>query len=169
MPHSDPTLRPYVREIVRRLQPATVLDVGPGSGSYGRLVREEAPGAEVCGVEIFAPYVEEFGLLEVYDRVDVADVRGLGTMEHDLVILGDVLEHMTAAEALAVWEVARRDSPAVVASIPTVHWPQGESHGNPHEEHVVDDWTVDKVLAHFPGITEHRVSPLTSVFLAERR
>jgi hypothetical protein len=40
----------------------------------------------------------------------------------------------------------------VYLSIPIVHYPQGHIEGNCHEEHVVDDWNHERVLAAFAGI-----------------
>ena len=73
----------------------------------------------------------------------------------DVVILGDVAEHMTAEDASLLWDRASAAArKAVYLSIPIIHYPQGEIEGNPHEHHVVDDWDHDKVLAAFPGISE---------------
>ena len=73
----------------------------------------------------------------------------------DVVILGDVAEHMTEADALRLWQrAADAAARAVYLSIPIVHYPQGEIEGNPHEHHVVEDWNHEKVLASFDGIGE---------------
>lgn len=63
----------------------------------------------------------------------LGDARQVDLPVADVVILGDVAEHMTEGEALRLWgrcaEAARR---AVYLSIPIVHYPQQEIEGNPH-------------------------------------
>ncbi len=143
--------------------PASVLDIGVGCGTYGKVLRELDPKPWLIGVEAWLPYVDRFGLTEIYDELVVADVRELFTGRWryrwprvDVVILGDVLEHMTVNEARKVWAqacvMARK---AVYLSIPIIHYPQGHEEGNPFEEHIVDDWSHERVIDTFPGITWH--------------
>ena len=90
----------WISHAVSRLRPTTVLDVGPGQGTYADLLRSCTPGALWSCVEIFAPYVQMFGLHSKYDTIYVADIRGFAWPgRFDVVILGDVLEHM----ALGAW------------------------------------------------------------------
>lgn len=145
----------WIRERVALLAAGSaleVLDVGPGVGTYAKLLA----GPDVSrfvGIEIYPPYVETYRLRQYYDEIIIGDVREVALPAVDVVILGDVAEHMTESEALDLWRrsatAARR---AVYLSIPIVHYPQGEIEGNEHEHHVVDDWDHDKVLAAFDGI-----------------
>ena len=132
--------------------PLHILDIGPGVGTYAKLLAGPAV-SQLTGIEIFEPYVHTYRLKQYYDEIIIGDAREVDLPECDVVILGDVAEHMSAEDALALWTrasaAARR---AVYLSIPIVHYPQHEIEGNPHEHHVVDDWDHDKVLAAFPGI-----------------
>ena len=132
--------------------PLEVVDVGPGVGTYAKLLRGPAV-SRIVGIEVYEPYVQTYRLREYYDDVVVGDVREVPIPACDVVVLGDVVEHMSEDDALAVWEAAavaaRR---AVYLSIPIVHYPQGEIEGNAHEVHVVDDWDHERVLASFAGI-----------------
>ncbi|MET3806543.1 hypothetical protein ABIB25_003559 [Nakamurella sp. UYEF19] len=148
----------WVKERVSALAadgPLAVLDVGPGVGTYAKLLAGPAV-SHLLGIEIYAPYVETYRLREYYDEIVIGDIREVDLPPVDVVILGDVAEHMTEAEALDVWErsaaAARR---AVYLSIPIIHYPQGEIEGNEHEHHVVDDWDHDKVMAAFTGIDNY--------------
>lgn len=139
--------------------PRSVLDIGAGSGTYGRALRgmfHPFP-PYLIGVEVWRPYVNRYRLDEVYDHVILRDVREMTLHEWpraDVVILGDVLEHMSLTDARRVWNLARAAArKAVFLSIPIVPYPQGAEHGNPFEEHVVPDWTHLRVLATFEGIT----------------
>jgi hypothetical protein len=70
-----------------------------------------------------------------------------------VVILGDVIEHMSRDEALAVWDrCAAAAQRAVYLSIPIVHYPQHEIEDNPYEVHVEEDWSHATVIETFAGI-----------------
>lgn len=139
-----------------RLAPR-LLDVGAGSGTYAELLAATRPRRflpHMTAIEVYAPYVERFGLRRLYDEVVIGDAREIEFPAVDVVVLGDVLEHMPLAAAVAVWGKARRAaSTAVLASLPVVPWPQGECEGNPHEAHV-ETWTHERVMAELPGIRE---------------
>lgn len=139
-------------------EPRSVLDIGAGSGTYGRTVRNVLPYPPyLIGVEVWSPYIGRYRLHDVYDHVINEDVRKMSLHEWpraDVVILGDVLEHMSLTDARRVWNLARAAARrAVFMSIPIVPYPQGAEHGNPFEEHVVPDWSHDRVMATFEGIT----------------
>jgi hypothetical protein len=79
----------------------------------------------------------------------VADVRWLdwgkvvNEFSVDMVVLGDVLEHMDVQDACRlVDEVLWRRLPAIV-SLPIITWPQGAIDGNPYEEHKFH-WSDEK-------------------------
>jgi len=155
MPMSSAEGKEWTRERIRLLAdqgPVSVVDVGPGVGTYAKLLA----GPEVSrltGVEIWEPYVHTYRLRQYYDEIIVGDARQVDFPATDVVILGDVAEHMSEDEALALWDksatAARR---AVYLSIPIIHYEQGSIEGNPHEHHVVDDWNHERVLAAFSGI-----------------
>ncbi|MCW2811554.1 MAG: hypothetical protein JWP61_2012 [Friedmanniella sp.] len=147
--------------------PVTVLDIGPGVGTYAKLLAGPAV-SHITGIEIWEPYVDTYRLRDYYDEVIVGDAREVTWPAADVVIMGDVAEHMSAAEAGRLWERAQTSARrAIYLSIPIVHYPQHEIEGNPHEHHVVDDWSHDKVLAAFPGIQDWWLG--TEVGVYERR
>ncbi len=154
MPISSTEGKDWTRDKLRALAPTSLLDVGAGAGTYARLVAEHRP-ERLVALEVFEPYVERYGLRELYDEVILGDARTTELPTADVVVLGDVAEHMSAAEAQDLWaRAARAASRAVFMSIPIVHYPQGALEHNDHEVHVVDDWDHDKVLAAFPGISD---------------
>lgn len=131
-----------------------VLDIGPGSGTYARLIKQQhglATHAHWTGVEIWKPYIERYALAELYDTILNQDARALDwtTMgEFDVTIAGDVLEHMTKSEAVALVENILTHSKTLIVSIPICHMPQDDhAYDNPHEAHVKDDWSHDEVMA----------------------
>jgi predicted nicotinamide N-methyase len=148
-----------------------VLDIGAGSGTYadllspGRHVRDRGY-LHITAIEIHIPYVSRFNLRSKYDDIIMGDARVTALPKSDVVILGDVLEHMPLPDAVALWQRAREAATtAVFASLPIVEYPQGESEGNPHEAHV-HTWSHDLVLAELAGITEWWAGPQIGVYRA---
>jgi len=137
----------YLRCLFGAGEEVRILDVGPGEGTYARLLRPALPKAEFICLEIFEPYRERFGLDKLYDRVIIGDARTYEPdFPADVVIFGDVLEHMAREEALDVLRRHCARARAVVVSVPIVPFPQGAIGGNPHEVHR-DQWTYESFLA----------------------
>lgn len=164
MPSSMTEGKDWMREQIKRLAPARVLDVGPGLGTYFDLAAESGQHWEA--VEIWEPYVEQYALRERYATVLVEDVRQHDWSRDtwDLGIFGDVVEHMTRVDALAVWNAALAHSAYLLLSIPIVPYPQGAAEGNPFEVHV-ETWTHEQCMA-LPGVVEHQRNPTIGCYLA---
>jgi 2-polyprenyl-3-methyl-5-hydroxy-6-metoxy-1,4-benzoquinol methylase len=129
------------------------LDVGTGAGLYSINLRR--PGQEWYGIEIWAPYIKQFGLNEKYDKLIVADARYVDYSllgPFDIAFCGDVLEHMEKGEAVQLVEKLLKFSRFVFISLPVVYLPQGEENGNPFEAHVKPDWTIEEAKAAFPSV-----------------
>jgi len=155
MPQSSREGKDWIRDRVHALGadgPVSVLDIGPGVGTYAKLLAGPAVST-LAAIEIYEPYLRTYRLPEYYDDVIVGDARTVPFPSVDVVIMGDVAEHMTEDDALALWHKATATAAkAVYLSIPIVHYPQCEIEGNHHEIHVVDDWNHERVLAAFDGI-----------------
>ena len=157
MPQSSSEGKDWIKDRIGRLAratPVSVLDIGPGVGTYAKLLGGLSI-SRLSAIEIFEPYVHTYRLRDYYDDVIVGDAREVDFPPADVVILGDVAEHMSEADAVALWDkAAHAAAVAVYLSIPIVHYPQGHIEGNEHEAHVVDDWDHERVLAAFTGIGE---------------
>lgn len=152
MPSSNLVVAPavlhYLWEV--RKTPFRVLDVGPGWGKYGVLIREYVDArAEVRAVEVWDPYVTQ-RLRAIYDDVLTADVLDAlhpetGTGREvlrllewaDTVLLVDVLEHLPKPEAFQLLDLIPGH---VVFSTPRDFFDTGP--GLPHSEAHVSHWTV---------------------------
>jgi hypothetical protein len=176
MPFSDPAGKMWSLVVLLNLERARpivrVLDVGPGRGVYSQFRKswQHSP-QHWTAVEVWGPYVKEYDLVSKYDEVIVADIRYLDwslVAPQDLVICGDVLEHMTKAEALSVVTRALEHARVVLISIPIIHMPQDEVYGNQYEAHVKDDWTHQECLASFPDIVLALEQPPVGVYLLTR-
>src|SRR5690606_26045776 len=95
----------------------TVIDFGPGEGTYSILGRHIAPNARWVGVEIFAPYVERYDLDQKYDSVILSDLR-VSKIRHDLSIFGDVLEHLPGPDVQGVLNAQAELSRYIYVSVP---------------------------------------------------
>lgn len=149
MPYSDAEGKDAALAWYEEIRPRTVIDVGAGSGTYAHAVRaRSAWKGRWSAVEAWEPYVSRFDLQELYDTVVVADARRLVAPFYraDLVIAGDVLEHMTRADAVRLLRKIRTHAANLIVSVPVLHLDQGAVYGNPHEEHV-DHWTADQMRA----------------------
>lgn len=142
MPYSSDEGKQMVRDYFASvLDVGSILDVGAGSGTYFNLLSSIFPPPKHIwrAIEIWAPYIKRFSLDEKYQKVIIADVRYVDWNEvgwHDLIIFGDILEHMDAYYATCVLRRAVEHSRYVVVSFPIIHYPQGAEFGNPFEEHV---------------------------------
>jgi hypothetical protein len=153
VPTSHPESRQVVRDYVESLSPMprSVVDVGAGEGTYFDLLHSVLPGAHFSAIEIWAPYVEQYGLEAKYHEVLVGDLGhvDLGKWAPDLVIFGDVLEHLPFAQATAKW-IEAGAAKHRIAVVPLGWYPQGSINGNPHETHLAM-YTADSFLENFPG------------------
>lgn len=166
----------YTALIVRKLHELgtvrKILDIGAGAGTYSDLVRAQMPDSEWHAVEVWEPYLAEHGLAEKYDHVHNIDARQFqfdacgGPV--DLVFCGDVMEHMEKDEAITLMDRFLDNAKMVLISIPIVHYPQDEVHGNPYERHVKDDWSNKEVHESFDGICATFLHDHIGVYLLTR-
>lgn len=144
MPYSSPSGKQYTIDLIKRITPKTVLDIGAGSGTYARV----KSGGHWTAIEIWQPNIEQFNLKSLYDEVICGDARDIDFGVYDLVILGDVLEHMSKDEAKALLDKCKK-SKYVIVSIPLGHYPQDKYEGNPYEKHITDNWSQAEFIRTF--------------------
>lgn len=169
MPTSDAEGKDWSLARFERHRPDTVTDIGPGNGTYARLFRPAHKGLWWTGIEIHKPYIAKYKLRStktrtMYDELHIEDARDSEPhlFHRDLVIAGDVLEHMPREDAVTLLhrvEAGPDDAPGaahILISVPIVDSPQGAVGGNEHEAHLhqwdCDD--MDAVLAQLGGTVE---------------
>ena len=148
-----------------------ILDVGCGQGTYWTLALQSHKSFEIDAVEIWEPYIEQFNLREKYDRVFVDDIRGWSEEDfagYDLVIFGDVLEHMSHTESVGVWHRAHSAKYGLI-SVPVIHYPQGAYGGNPYEIHIQEHLTPEHIRETYGPFILDRVYEITGTFVKEFR
>ena len=168
MGYSDPENKPWALEKIKEIDPKTVLDCGAGAGTYLDLIKANLGYQTiVVGVEAWYPYIIKYDLEDRYDILYPIDVRDMASFQYDLVILGDILEHMSEDDAVLLWNRISEEAKYALISIPIIHYEQGAINDNPYEVHVEEDWTTEKVLQKFSNIVEYKEFSQTGVFIAK--
>ena len=159
MPTSDAEGKDWSLDWFRYHLPNTVTDVGPGEGTYAKLMRPVHEGVWWTGIEVHRPYIKKYRLnstktRRMYDELHVEDVRESEShlFHRDLVIFGDLLEHVERDDAVALLQRAEAAGAwNILVSLPIVDSPQGEVDGNPHEAHL-HQWDADDMDAVLAGL-----------------
>ena len=124
-----------------------VLDVGACDGKwYGLLSKWYVMDA--C--EIFEQNIIMNQLTALYRTVYHGDINDFKYDHYDVVIFGDVIEHMEVKDAQAALKYAKKHSDLIVVGVP-FHWPQGECYGNKWERHIQEDLTHELFMKRYPG------------------
>ena len=151
MPGSYPTYKRELKSYIAGRFPdrsASILDVGCGRGTYQELLGDEY--GNIDGVEVFLPYIEKYGLRTKYRRLWEVDVRGFDFHQGwDLIVFGDVLEHLGVKDAQSVLARAIVKCTEVVVAVPFMY-KQGACDNNVHEIHLQDDLTPEIMAARYP-------------------
>ena len=126
---------------------STCLDVGACDGEYFRHLGEHL---YMDAVEVWQENIIRHGLDKMYHHVFEANIKDLKYEHYDIVIFGDVIEHMTVEDAQAVLEYAKAHSDYIVVAVP-YRYKQGVLYGNPYEIHIQDDLTESLFVERYPG------------------
>jgi phospholipid N-methyltransferase len=97
MPFSATEFDREIELYFRLVHHESVMDIGPGEGKYGRILRRVQANTRLIGVEHDADYVEQYKLRDLYDEVwilDAAELMNELDRNYDAVIIGDCIEHM---------------------------------------------------------------------------
>jgi SAM-dependent methyltransferase len=142
----------FVQSVSKKIK--SVLDIGPGQGTYHYFLNKYIPDATWACVEVWKPYISSFNLDQRYTDIYNEDIRtfDVANNTYDLVIAGDVLEHMSKDDAINVFAKFKPVCKYFIISIPIVKWPQEALNDNPYEVHVKDDWSHDEVMGTFPSV-----------------
>lgn len=139
----------YNIELIRKINPMTILDIGVGFGRWGILLREFLEIWDnakydgnweriIDGVEIFPGYIKEYHKYfynNIYFGDALAFLENLNS-GYSLINFGDVIEHMTKSNGEKAIELALSKSRFVLITIPIgEHWEQEGTAENPNEAH----------------------------------
>ncbi len=130
---------------------ANILDVGPGRGKFSLLLPDY--NRQMDCVEIFEPFIEKYNLRALYRNVILGNIMEFAFRpdEYELIILGDVLEHLAPDEAGMLIERIRQSGAAALVSVPFMH-KQGIIEDNPYEIHKQPDLSPERMKTLYPDL-----------------
>lgn len=128
-------------------QGATCLDVGACNGKWFDLLGDHFV---MDAVEVWEPYAQKYKLAEKYKNVFIKDIRQFNYSFYDLIIFGDVIEHMTVEEAQHVLAYASDHCQNMLVAVPFLY-EQGAKNNNPFEIHQQPDLTPELFNERYPG------------------
>jgi len=104
MPTSERVFDTRVRDFLATHRFKSYLDIGPGAGKYGKMIKELMPEAKVFCIEAEDNYIKQFDLKSTYDVVHHSKVEAFfddkPDFTIDVVIIGDCLEHLKKSDGL---------------------------------------------------------------------
>lgn len=148
MPSSQYNQINEIIEIISRLRPKKLLDIGPGFGKYGVLAREYLELWD--GRNQYSDWQHRIDCIEghekyitslhryIYNNIYTGDAaRILFDLEtrYDLVLMIDVLEHFEHSEGLKILQYLSQGESHILISTPKFVNPQEDVFENPFEKH----------------------------------
>ena len=125
---------------------AKICDMGAGGGTYYKYLGSDY---EWTAVEIWHDAVQY--LKQNYNKVYEQNIVDFEYDQYyDLVIFGDVLEHLTIEDAQKCVTAAKQNSNSIMIAIP-FNYPQGPIYGNEAERHIQDKLTLEDFNKLYPG------------------
>lgn len=102
MPESTPVMTEFVEKQLRKVVSegcGRFLDVGAGTGKYGKAIRKLAGGhVWLEAVELESDYISKYKLNDIYNNIFVMDIvdfmKEYVDLTYDVVIMADILEHL---------------------------------------------------------------------------
>jgi len=157
-----------LQTIVER-RPKAVLDAGLGFGLWGHLLRQyldvwggriqpEQWTTRIDGIEIDPARIQTHARF-LYSNIFIGDIRSLAPRcardcRYDVILFGDVLEHLPKADALALLKTAV----ALAAALVVVRIPLGDgwrSEGREEPDRHQSRWTFDDFLGFTATIRQY--------------
>lgn len=129
---------------------STVLDVGPYDGRWSDKLRGYF--SNIDAVEAFEPYIETYSLKQKYKNIFISDVRDFEFEHYDIIILGDVVEHMPTEDAQKLLSRLREKCNQLLVIIP-FEYPQDEYDNNKYQVHFQEDLTDEIFSERYQGFS----------------
>lgn len=127
----------------------TVLDIGAGCGTYSMLL--EGYFKNIDAIEAYLPNIKNHNLEKKYNNVYNIDIQHFKFDYYDLIIMGDVLEHLTITEAQEVLKYILPKCKQIIVAIP-YQLKQEEVENNIYEIHKQPDLTRKNMKERYPDL-----------------
>jgi len=138
-----------VTDFLSLSQHDTVFDVGCGAWKIWNLLHSYVK--KIDGIEIHRIYIPQFDLDRKYDNLYIWDILQHEFLQnYDVIVLGDVLEHIDRQSAKKLLENLKRRCNTIYVQIPYMHT-QGVEFDNIYETHLQSDLTPELFLKEYPG------------------
>lgn len=148
MPSSQHIQISDIIDVIYKLKPSSVLDIGIGFGKYGFLCREYLElwdgrkvyddwNHRIDGIEVFPDYISDLQQ-KIYSNIYIGDALEILPSidcKYDLVLLIDVFEHFDYDNGMQLLNVIKEKSRNVLISVPKDIGDQGAAFGNVYETH----------------------------------
>lgn len=128
---------------------ATILDVGAGCGTYYNLLHDYFTEQSFDAVEVFEPNIEKYELKNKYKNVYDVDIKRFWYDFYNIIIFGDIIEHLTVNEAQKVLKYAYDRCDEMIVAVP-YEMEQGIAEDNVYEIHKQPDLTPENMLERYP-------------------
>lgn len=125
---------------------AAILDVGACDGKWKRLLPEYE---NMDAIDAWEPNC--IACQPLYRNTYHKDVAEFEYATYDLIIFGDVIEHMDVPTAQKVLKTAAGKCKDMIVAVPYLY-PQGELYGNPWEIHKQPDLTPEIFAERYPDL-----------------
>lgn len=126
---------------------AKVLDVGAGCGTYWNLLHNDFK--LIDAVEVYKPNINKYNLKSKYHRVYNINIKDFQYGNYDIIIFGDIIEHLNINDAQNVLKYALNRCKEIIVAVP-YELEQDEVDGNIHEIHKQDDLTPEIMKERYP-------------------
>lgn len=143
----DKNIEDYVKDKFEEAS-FTILDLGAGQGKYGKMFKSYAKSIDA--VEIFKQNINDNNLVDIYDNVYNLNLLNYDFNHYDLVIIGDVLEHVPVEDAQYYLNKIYDKCDEIIIIVP-YEMPQIGFGGNEHEAHIQPDLTHNIFLNRYKG------------------
>jgi hypothetical protein len=150
MPFSTPIFKQETFDFLRnKYGPSTtILDLGAGCGTYSDLLKTIFPNMDA--VEIHKPYIDQYGLEQKYNKVWNDNAITFNFDYYDIIILGDILEHISEDEGIKLIEKLYTKCDELIIGIP-FNSEQGVHFDNIYEIHLQSELTNESFLEKYNG------------------
>lgn len=144
---------------------AAILDIGCGYGKYHTLLSPYFKNIDA--IEVCQSTIDNYQLTRRYRNIMVGEAKNIEYGDYDVVIMGDVIEHMTVEDARKVIEYACTKARVVIVVVPWL-WEQRATEENPFDEHIQPDLTPQLMAERYPMLTNMNVSEQLGLYVKIR-